>query len=81
MTYCDGSDATIIADSACSIPKTRFLTSPFNIAWGERIYARVIAVNVVGESFLSVIGNDAILLREPDAPLNLANDASITTAS
>lgn len=41
----------------------------------------MIAKNAVGVSLISSVGNGAILLREPDAPLNLSNDALITTAA
>jgi hypothetical protein len=34
-------------------------TTPFSIAWGEDIYAKVAAINAFGISTLSVEGNGA----------------------
>lgn len=59
LTYCDGSDSTIIEDSMCNIPKTVLTQSPYNLAWGTSLYARVIAINAVGQSTVSDQGNDA----------------------
>jgi hypothetical protein len=52
--------------------------APFNIAWGGSIYAKVTAVNILGESISSLVGNGAIILTFPDEPINLANNLEVT---
>ena len=52
--------------------------APFNIAWGGSIYAKVTAVNILGESITSLVGNGAIILTFPDEPINLANNLEVT---
>jgi len=42
------------------------------MVWGSSIYAKVIASNVYGASATSNVGNGAVILTNPDAPLNLA---------
>lgn len=54
---------------------------PFSIDWGKSIFARIIAINVYGNSLVSAGGNGAIILTVPDAPTNLANNLGITTGS
>lgn len=39
LTNCDGSTSTIIDDGFCTIPKTMFTASPYNLAWGASISA------------------------------------------
>ena len=65
----------------CNIPISSLIIAPFNLAWGVDVYATVTAVNVYGSSTVSSEGNGAKILREPDAPVNLANDPAITTGS
>jgi hypothetical protein len=68
---CYGLDHTIWDNTECTIPKLTFRGEPFNLPWGSHIYAYVIAFNVYGDSFPSEVGNGAIILVVPDAPLNL----------
>lgn len=42
--------------------------------WGDSVYARVKAINIVGESQFSDIGNGANMITSPDAPINVQND-------
>jgi hypothetical protein len=55
--------------------------NPYLLEWGSSIYARIIATNVKGDSLESIEGNGAVIIRVPDAPINLANVPSITTGS
>lgn len=48
-------------------------SSPFNIPWGSYVYAKVIAVNIIGDSPISPISNGALILTVPDAPVDLTN--------
>jgi hypothetical protein len=50
--------------------------SPFNLAWGASVFAKVIATNVVGSSASSEEGNGAVMLTNPDAPASLTNLAA-----
>jgi hypothetical protein len=57
------------------------INTPFNIEWGSSIYAKVIATNQYGDSEISDVGNGAIIITYPDAPLNLREDRSIRDSS
>jgi hypothetical protein len=47
------------------------MTAPFNMYWGDSVYAKVKAINIVGESEFSATGNGAVMITSPDAPVNL----------
>ena len=81
LTDCDGTSSTIVVARSCNIPISTLIVAPFNLLWGDDVYATVTAVNVYGSSTVSLAGNGAKILREPDAPVNLANDPSITSGS
>ncbi len=55
--------------------------SPFNLAWGTSVYAKVIATNVYGSSVESSAGNGAIITTTPDAPISLTENTSVRTKS
>jgi hypothetical protein len=55
--------------------------APFALAWGDEVYAKIIATNIYGDSLVSDPGNNAIILTVPDAPVSLANNAVITSGS
>jgi hypothetical protein len=46
---------------------------------GDSIFAKIVSVNVYGESQQSLAGNGALIQTIPDSPINLLNDASTTT--
>ena len=71
LVNCDGKDATILANSQCLIPISVLRASPYLLAWGSGIYAKVTAINTYGNSAESSLGNGAIILTNPDAPLDL----------
>lgn len=79
--YCDGSDATIVANRACDIPANILNESPYNLAWGSSVYAKITATNVKGTSTESNAGNGAIILTKPDPPINLLEDTSQRTST
>lgn len=81
LVNCDGSDASILASRTCSIPASTLRSEPFNLAWGDSVYFKVTATNLVGTSGESQAGNGGILLTNPDAPLDLANDSGVTSAN
>jgi len=80
-TNCDGSDATIRDAASCSVPITALMAAPYSLNWGDSVYAKVKATNVVGDSAESSAGNGATLLTNPDAPVSLAEDTVATTAT
>lgn len=81
MDHCDGSDATIVADRACHIPAAILNASPFALQWGSSVYAKITATNIKGTSTESNAGNGAIILTDPDPPINLLEDTSYRTSS
>lgn len=80
MVNCDGTDSTIVADAYCSVPLTVFFAAPYNVVIGDNIFAKVLAVNIYGESDYSDLNSGATARRTPDAPFNLENLDSITDA-
>jgi len=78
LTNCDGSNAGIVSATSCTIPIEVLLAAPFNLPWGSSIFATVQATNIVNSSGVSTVGISAIILTNPDAPVNLANVASET---
>jgi hypothetical protein len=81
LTNCNGSQAAIVSALSCSVPSITFTGTPFGLAWGSSISAQVIATNIKGSSPVSPSGNGAIILKVPDAPVSLANNAAITSSS
>jgi len=78
---CDGSDSTILGQSYCLIPIATLRAAPFSHPWGASIYAKVVAINLVGESIESAEGNGAVILTTPDAPVSLQDDLPVTSAT
>jgi hypothetical protein len=77
-TNCDGSDPSA---TTCTVPIATLLAAPYSLYWGDSVYAKVKATNVVGISSESSEGNGAILMTYPDAPVSLANDVATTSSS
>jgi hypothetical protein len=80
LTYCDGSDSVILANTQCVIPIATLMASPFSLVTGSSIYASVVAYNNVGDSPNSDVGNGALIIVStiPDAPTNLLRNALIS---
>lgn len=78
VVNCNGSDSTIRNSLSCQVPFTSLRTTPFSLQWGSSLYAKVTAVNAYGNSVESTEGNGAIILTNPDAPLNFVNVPGIT---
>ena len=77
---CDGSVASIVDSKSCSVPLATLTNAPYSLAFGDSVFAKVVAINYYGESIESEEGNGAIIKLVPDAPVDLVNDVSITTA-
>ena len=77
-TYCIHNDATMISEASCSVPSSHFVGSPFNLEWGDQVFAKIIASNWRGSSPESGVSNGVVILSVPDAPINLVNVPAIT---
>lgn len=57
------------------------LAAPFSLATGAGIYVKVLAINEVGSSPYSLIGNGGIAFLSvvPDAPISVARDEATST--
>lgn len=78
---CDGDHADVIANSECTIPISTLRQAPFSLEWGSGVYVKVVATNIYGDSIESDIGNGAMILTYPDAPVSLAELYSERTAT
>jgi hypothetical protein len=67
--------------TSCSIPLSSLVTEPFLLQVGDSVWANVVASNLYGDSDVSMDGNGALIALVPDAPVNLVNDAAVTSAS
>lgn len=74
--HCDASQEDIFKNKQCSVPTSVLNEFPYSVQWGESVIAKVIAINQYGESAESLEGNGALMLTNPDAPVNLAEDLS-----
>jgi hypothetical protein len=79
-TDCDGTQASVISNQYCHIEISTLIAS-YNLDGGDSVFAKVIAVNVYGETVLSVEGNGAYYTRIPDSPINFAEDISLRTVA
>lgn len=59
LVNCDGSDPLILSSRTCSIPATTLRSAPFNLAWGDSVYFKVTATNLVGTSGESRLETEA----------------------
>lgn len=73
FTNCDMSSSVLIT---CTIPVTTLIVEPYSLPWGSSVYAKVIAINIYGDSTESLAGNGAVIVTTPDAPINVAEDYS-----
>jgi hypothetical protein len=79
LEYCNGEDPDVVATRSCTVPLSVLYVAPFNMVLGDHIYAKITAYNLYGISLESVPGDGAAVVFLPEAPLNLANNAALTT--
>lgn len=79
-TDCDGTTSTVISNEYCHIDFSTLVAS-LNFNGGESVWAKVVAVNIYGETELSPEGNGAVYTRVADAPLTLSEDISVRTST
>jgi hypothetical protein len=60
------------------VTSSKFIATPFSLPWGSSLYAKVLAINIKGNSIASDAGNGGIILTTPDSPTSLANVQAIT---
>jgi hypothetical protein len=65
----------------CTVPALVLRVEPYSLPWGSSIYAKVIAINLYGDSLISNEGNGAVIITKPDPPINLAEEYSLRTKS
>jgi hypothetical protein len=46
LTYCDGSDSTILSSQSCTVPIATLRANPYNLEWGSSVYVKVTGINV-----------------------------------
>lgn len=78
QTDCQGQTVNVINNRVCYIGLSTLKQSPYNLVSNETVYVKVTASNVYGES-IATFTSGAVIYSYPDAPINLANDASVTS--
>lgn len=56
-------------------------TTPYSLAWGADVYAKVVAINKYGMSAESAVGNGAKIITNPDAPTLFVENYALRTAT
>lgn len=74
--YCDGSIESVRLALSCTLPAQTLNDAPYSLPWGSSVFAKVMATNVYGNSLYSEPGNDGVIVRIPDKPVNLLEDTS-----
>jgi hypothetical protein len=54
---CDGTASDVILNTSCTVDVSDLKAAPFELPWGSHIWAKVLAINIVGESEYSSPGN------------------------
>lgn len=57
------------------------IVAPYHLTWGSSVFAKVMAINIKGNSLDSDEGNGAVILTVPDAPIELLDLKMITSSS
>ena len=78
---CDGADPDVVSATSCEIPISTLRGGSYQIPWGGSIFAKLIAYNAYGQSLESDVGNGAVILTKPDAPVSLAETVSLRSAT
>lgn len=69
----------MIDNRVCYISLDTLKATPYNLIKDEGVYAKIISVNVYGESVESAAGSGALIQLVPDAPISLVNDPTTTS--
>jgi len=60
---------------------TRLRAAPYSLILGDTVDVKIAAINLYGTSGFSAIGTGAFIQLVPDAPLSLADNPVITSAT
>jgi len=52
------------------------IAAPFNLPWGSRVYTKIVATNIKGDSEESDAGSGAVIITYPDPPINLVENVA-----
>ncbi len=80
-TECNGALPSVRDSHKCTVLISTLTSSAFSLAWGEPVYAKVLATNIKGPSPYSPAGNGDLVSISPDVPTGLNNVPGITTAT
>jgi hypothetical protein len=50
IVNCNGASVIVVASQACSIPSSVLMSIPFNLQYGDSVFAIIGATNVIGNS-------------------------------
>lgn len=84
FTSCNGANPAVFGSRSCAVPISTLKAYPYSLDWGVGVYAIVSAINIVGPSEFSLptlTAEAGIILTYPDAPMNLLNVPSVTSAT
>jgi hypothetical protein len=81
IAQCEGTPEEVRANKKCVIKLDTLKAPPFNLQQGDTVNVKVRSKNVYGTSESTVtISDDSVVIKNvPDAPINLANDPTITS--
>jgi hypothetical protein len=68
-----------VANRECSISLATLRAAPYNLVKDDQVKAKIISVNIYGDSAISEEGSGAVIQYVPDAPVNLTNDPTTTS--
>jgi hypothetical protein len=60
------------------VPITTLRAWPFLLAWGDSVFAKVVAINIKGPSLYSDVGQGGKVETTPDTPISVLKDAANT---
>ena len=58
---CVGGDASVVSNRQCNISLDTLKATPYSLVLGDSVKAKIIAVNVYGESEMSTEGSGAVI--------------------
>lgn len=53
LVNCNGELQQIIDATQCTVPRSALMTTPFDLQWGDHVWAKVVATNAYGDSIES----------------------------
>jgi hypothetical protein len=76
---CDGASEDVLQARTCSIDLSILTADPFNLVLNDEVFAALVSRNAYGDSPMSLEFAGAHIYLVPDAPVNLLNDALVTS--